>query len=53
VIRAALVPVKLVRVRSVHVPYTNSWKFLLRDDVWSEKGVRDVTGKLRDAAQLF
>ena len=51
VIRAALVPVKIVRARSVHVSHTNSWKFLLRDDVWAEKGVRDVTEKLRTAAR--
>jgi len=50
VMRAALVPVKIVRARSVHVPHTNSWKFLLRDDVWEEKGVRDVTEKLRAVA---
>src|SRR5262245_2492321 len=50
IMRAALVPVAIVRARSVHVPHTNSWKFLLRDDVWREKGVRDVTGKLRGIA---
>lgn len=51
VIRAALVLVKIVRARSVHVSHTNSWKFLLRDDVWAQKGVRDVTEKLRAAAR--
>ena len=35
VIRAALVPVAVVRDKSVHVAHTSSWKFLLRDDVWN------------------
>ena len=47
IIRAALVPVVVVRDRSVHVAHTNSWKFLLRDDVWTLPGVRDVTAELR------
>jgi hypothetical protein len=51
VIRAALVPVQIVRALSVHVAHTNSWRFLLRDDVWMEKGVRDVTEELRTAAK--
>src|SRR5262245_61552067 len=48
--RAALVPLAVIRTRSVHVAHTNSWRFLLRDDVWHEKGVLDVTDKLRAAA---
>jgi hypothetical protein len=47
IIRAALVPVVIVRDRAVHVTHTNSWKFLLRDDVWNLPGVRDVTAELR------
>jgi hypothetical protein len=50
VLRAAIVPVTLVRQRSVHVVHTNSWKFLLRDEVWSLSGVRDVTAEIRNAA---
>jgi hypothetical protein len=53
VIRAALVPVAVVRTRSVHVAHTNSWKFLLRDDVWTLPGVRDVTGELSAAAMTI
>jgi hypothetical protein len=53
VIRAALVPVKIIRARSVHVGHTNSWKFLLREAIWAEKGVRDVTEQLRAAAKLL
>jgi hypothetical protein len=50
VLRAAIVPVTVIRERSVHVAHTNSWKFLLRDDVWAMPGVRDVTAEVRAAA---
>jgi hypothetical protein len=50
VIRAALVPVAIVRAKSIHVTHTNSWKFLLRDEVWNLPGVRDVTDELRAVA---
>jgi hypothetical protein len=45
--RAALVPVTVVRDRSVHVAHTDSWKFLLRDEVWNLPDVRDVIDELR------
>ena len=51
VLRAAIIPIAVVRERSVHVPHTNSWKFLLRDDVWYLPGVRDVTLELKVAAK--
>ncbi|HVB67049.1 MAG TPA: hypothetical protein VNE67_04225 [Acetobacteraceae bacterium] len=50
IIRAALVPIAVVRERSVHQAHTNSWRFLLRDDVWKLPGVSDVTAELRAAA---
>jgi len=50
VIRAALVPVALVHAKSVHVTHTNSWKFLLRDEIWNLPDVRDVTNELRAVA---
>ena len=50
VVRAALVPIAVVRARSVHVGHTNSWRFLLRDDVWKHPDVRDVTEKLQAVA---
>jgi hypothetical protein len=50
IIRAALVPIAVVRAKSVHVVHTNSWKFLLRDDVWNLHDVRDVTDELRAVA---
>jgi hypothetical protein len=53
ILRAGLVPVEIIVVRSVHVAHTNIWKFLLRDAVWAEEGVRDVTEELRTAAEKF
>ena len=50
VVRAAIIPVAVVQSRSVHVQHTNSWRFLLRDDVWAEPDVRDVTESLRKTA---
>jgi hypothetical protein len=53
VIHAALIPVSVVRARSVHVAHTNSWKFLLRDDVWTVPGVRDVTEEREQLPRPF
>jgi hypothetical protein len=50
VIRAAIVPIDLVRAQSKHQLYTNSWRFLLRDEIWNLAGVRDVTRELITAA---
>lgn len=50
IMRAAIVPVAVVRHCSKHVPHTNSWRFLLRDDIWNAEGVRDVTAELRTVA---
>ncbi len=49
VVRAALVPAPVVRERSTYVEHTNSHKFILRDDVWEDSRVIDVTGPLRGA----
>jgi hypothetical protein len=47
VYRAALIPHAVVGARATHIPATNSWKFYLRDDVWSLPGVQDITAHLR------
>jgi hypothetical protein len=47
IFRAAIIPRDVVKSRAVFIKYTNSHKFLLRDDVWSLPGVRDVTAELR------
>ena len=49
VLRAALVPNKVVRERCMFVQHTNSHKFMLSDDVWSDERVKDVTGELQMA----
>ena len=47
VLRAALVPRAVVVDNVRFQPWTNSHRFLLRDDVWDMQGVRDVTEQLR------
>lgn len=47
VVRAAHIPVEIVRKRSTYVAHTNSHKFILRDDVWNIPGVVDATDSLR------
>ncbi|MDP2620643.1 MAG: hypothetical protein Q8P46_10785, partial [Hyphomicrobiales bacterium] len=50
IVRAAIIPLEIVRLRSVHDPHTNSFRFMLEDDVWNMPGVQDVTGRIRIAA---
>lgn len=47
VMKAALIPHSVALERASFVAYTNSHKFMLRDDVWSAASVRDVTAELR------
>ncbi len=49
VVRAALIPRGVVEARSTYVAHTNSHKFILREDVWSAAGVRDVTAEVAAA----
>jgi hypothetical protein len=46
VLRAALVPYPIVKLRAIYIAHTNSHKFILHDDVWRADGVRDVTEAL-------
>ena len=46
-LRAGLIPCAVVRERCKFVRHTNSYKFMLTDDVWDDRRVTDVTGKLR------
>ena len=48
--RACLVPFDVVRRRSDFVPRVNGHRFLLRDDVWTEPTVRDLTQDIAQAA---
>ncbi|GLS36569.1 hypothetical protein GCM10010869_21580 [Mesorhizobium tianshanense] len=46
VVKAALIPIAFVVERSTYIAHTNSNKFMLRDDVWTTPGVRDVTAEI-------
>lgn len=46
VMRAALIPHKVVLERATYVPATNSWKLILADQMWNVPGVEDVTAAL-------
>lgn len=45
--RAAIIPSSVVQSRSNYTSHTNSYRFLLRDDIWGAEGVQDVTDDLR------
>ena len=45
--RAALIPVGVVRLCSTFTAHTNSYRFLLRDEVWEADQVVDATTRLR------
>ena len=47
VLRAALIPCAVVRERCKFVRHTNSYKFMLTDDIWDDRRVTDTTKKLR------
>lgn len=47
VFRAAIVPRAIVETHATYVQRTNSHRFILRDEIWSVVGVRDVTADLR------
>lgn len=47
VLRAALIPHSVAIDRAKFVEHTNSHKFMLRDDIWSAAGVKDVTPELQ------
>ena len=49
VLRAAQIPVAVVRMRATPDTHTASYRFMLTDDVWCEPGVVDVTELLRVA----
>jgi hypothetical protein len=50
VMRAALIPLAVVRDNAKLQRHVNGWRFHLRDGVWSMPGVRDVTDEVRAAA---
>ena len=51
VVRAALIPGGVVRHRSTYTGHTNSYRFMLRDNVWDAPEVIDATARLRAILQ--
>lgn len=51
VLRAALVPLAVVRQLAVRNDYVNAWRLMLRDSVWAIPGVEDITDRIRDTAE--
>ena len=50
IVRAAIIPRVIVEQRAKFLSHTNSHKFMLRDDVWNDPGVQDVTMALKAVA---
>ena len=50
IVRAAIIPLDVVKAAAVHDRYTNSFRFMLEDAVWNIESVRDVTDDIRRAA---
>ena len=50
IVRAAIIPLEVVRSQSVYDRYTNSYKFMLHDEVWNIPDVQDVTNQVQIAA---
>lgn len=47
VLKAAIIPYAVVEQRATFIAHTNSHKFILYDDVWDARGVKDVSTALR------
>lgn len=52
VMKAAQIPVAIVRQQAKPTPHVNGWRFLLRDAIWTLPGVIDVTEPVRAAAAV-
>lgn len=49
VLRAAAVPVSVVRAQARWTQRVNAWRFMLTDQVWAVDGVVDITERIRAA----
>jgi len=49
VLRAALIPIEVIRANAARVDYVNGWRFILRESVWDLPGVEDATDSIRAA----
>lgn len=50
--RAALIPIEVVQAKAIYSARVNGHRLLLRDGVWLEPGVVDVTERLKLAQRL-
>lgn len=50
VMKAAQIPIAIVRQHARATPHVNGWRFILRDSVWALDGVIDVTEPIRVVA---
>lgn len=46
VLKACLLPIDQVHTHSKYIARSNSWRFILRDSVWSLPGAIDISAKL-------
>lgn len=53
VMKAAIIPHSTVCDLAKPVERTNSWRFILRDSVWSRSDVKDVTRELQEAERQW
>jgi hypothetical protein len=51
VLRAALIPIDIIRANVARVDYVNGWRFILREAVWAIPRVTDVTDLIRAAVR--
>ena len=49
VMKAALIPIAFVIEVSRFTAHTNSYKFMLQDEVWNAPGIQDVTAEIASA----
>jgi hypothetical protein len=49
--RAMLIPWDVVQREAAYVPHTNAWNLIVRQSLWNDRAVRDVTAGVRSAAE--
>lgn len=49
---AAKIPWEAVCKHATYAKHTNSWRFLLRDSVWDDPSVEDITERLKGTVDL-
>lgn len=52
ILRAALIPIDIVKAQSVFTPHVNAHRFMFRESIWSIRDVEDVTDAMKRASAL-